>query len=261
MRQFVFIISLISSACAFGQLKKIAGTYNDVLQGATITFKEDSTFEYVAKGEHPIFYRWENFSEKGRWTISGDTLMLNPQLPKKAFVESDFEEAENNGDSNFLLTFNHIKRHIDVNGNIVSTDTLQIARLDYSFNVSKRRKQTRVSPYRTTRCTFAGYIPKEIITTSRTIVVPKPPENINKILIGCYELQGMKEFIIKNPNSNQFTLNVYSNYYLDGQIRQVKMLVKNENVIYTKQKANGAFEKDNIWYVNNAKLIRQKSGG
>ncbi len=54
------------------------------------------------------------------------------------------------------------------------------------------------------------------------------------------------------------TLNVYSNYCQDGQLRQKKILVKNENVLYTTQKADGAFVKDKFWMETGAKLKRKK---
>jgi hypothetical protein len=180
-------------------------------------------------------------------------------LQKKVYVESAFTEEENKETGSLLLTFHHIKRWFDANNVIIKTDTLQIDQLDYSFNELKKRNRTRVSPHRSSRCTFAGYIPKETITTNHTISVQKPADNIKRIFVGCYELQGTKEFIVKNPDANHFTLNVYSNYYADGQIRQVKFLVKNEKVLYTRQKANGEFEKDNIWTATENKI--KKAGG
>jgi hypothetical protein len=210
-----------------------------------VTFNADSTFEYIST-EHPTFYRWENFSEKGKWIVSADTIVLNPQLESKPFVESNFQEQQTREDSDLLLTFNHIKKHFDNKGNLISVDTVQIEQLDYSFNDFRKKKRTRVTQHRSSRCTFAGYIPKEIITTNRTISVKRPVEKLNSVFIGCWELQGTKEFIIKNPDANHLTLNVYSNYYLDGQIRQKKFLIKNDKVLYTQQKANGRFEKDNI---------------
>src|SRR5262249_5737245 len=150
--------------------------------------------------------------EKGRWTLSGDTILLNPQLPKRIFVESDFFEEQTGNDATIILTFNHVKRHFNSAGKFISADTVQIDRLDYAFNEWKKKKLTRVAYHRTTRCTFAGYIPKEVITGERTISGKRPPETLKSFLIGCYELQGMKEFIIKDPRSNHFTFNVYSNY-------------------------------------------------
>jgi hypothetical protein len=238
-------------------VQKVVGTYGNVMPRIQVTFNSDSTFEYVTKEQHPTFYRWEDFSEKGKWKLSGDTIILNPNLTKKIFVESDFKEKQNFGDTNLLLTFNHIKRYFDTNGNIIKTDTFQIDRLDYSFNELKKKKLTRVAPHLTTRCAFAGHIPKEIITTNRTVSVQRPTQPIKSIFIGCYELQGTKEFIITNPNSNRLTLNVYSNYYIDGQIRQIKFLIKNDKFIYTRQKENGDFDKNNIWMETDAKIKRQ----
>jgi len=241
-------------------MQKVVGTYSSLLPRVEVKLNPDSTFTYITNELHPTFYRWEPFSEKGKWTLSGDTIILNPHLTKKVFVESDFTEEEHQGDTSLLLTFNHIKRYFDTNGNIIKTDTLQIDRLDYSFNELKKKKLTRVAPHMTTRCAFAGYIPKEIITNSRTIIVQRPTENMKSIFIGCYELQGTKAFFIKNPNSNHLTLSVYSNYYQDGQIRQMKFLIKNDRYIYTRQKENGEFDKDNIWIETDAKLKRQKGG-
>jgi hypothetical protein len=239
-------------------MQKVVGTYSSLLPGVEVKLKPDSTFTYIANELHPTFYRWEPFSEKGKWTLFGDTIILNPHLTKRIFVESDFTEEEHQGDTSLLLTFNHIKRYFDTNGNIIKTDTLQIDRLDYSFNELKKKKLTRVAPHMTTRCAFAGYIPKEIITNSRTIIVQRPTENMKSIFIGCYELQGTKQFFIKNPNSNHLTLSVYSNYYQDGQIRQMKFLIKNDKYIYTRQKESGQFDKDNFWIETDAKLKRQK---
>ena len=260
MRYRIFIIVIFITSLSYGQGQNIVGIYGDLNPGVKVVFNSDSTFEYASKGEHPIFFRWEDFFEKGRWAVSGDTVILNPGLAKKIFVESELKEEKNPGDTSLLLTLNHIKRYFDASGNVAKEDTIQVDRLDYCFNEWKMKKQTRVAPNRTTRCTFAGYIPKEIITTDRTISVKRPSERLSRIFIGCYELQGTKEFVIKNPKANNLTFNVYSNYYLEGELRQVRFLIKNEKVLYTKQKKNGEFEKDNIWTGTAAKLIRQKGG-
>lgn len=260
MRQLLILISVLVELSCFGQAKKVIGTFSNgiAIPNLIVTFNADSTFEY-ASTEHPVFYRWEDFSEKGKWALSGDTIILNPQLDIKPFVQAEFSEQENKNDTVLVLTFNHIKRQLDHNGNLIKSDTVQIERLDYSFNDIKKKKLTRVAEHPTTRCAFAGYIPKEIITDSRTISIQKPSEELKSIFVGCYELQGLREFTIKNPNSNHLTLNVYSNYYLDGQIRQMKFFIKNENVLYTKQKPNGKFDKDNMWTGTDAKLKREKS--
>jgi hypothetical protein len=40
----------------------------------------------------------------------------------------------------------------------------------------------------------------------------------------------------------------------------MKFLIKNEKVLYTRQKENGEFEKDNIWANTYARLTRKKGG-
>ncbi len=256
MRHSIIIISFFITTLSFGQVQKVVGNYSNTMSQIQVTFNSDSTFEYASKGLHPTFFRGEDFSEKGKWAVSGDTIILNPNLTKKLFIESNFQEQQKLGDPTLLLTFNHIKRYFDANGNIIKTDTFQIDRIDYSFNELRKKKLTRVARHPTTRCGFAGYIPKEIITTNRTIAVQRPTEKIRTIFIGCYELKGTKEFTIANSNSNHLTFTVYSNYYQDGQIRQMKFLQKNETVLYTKQKENGKFEKDNIWIETHAKLTK-----
>jgi hypothetical protein len=259
MRNFIIIILLaFNHSFSFAQGQKIAGKYTSVLSGIEVIFYPDSTFQYVTKGQHPTFSRWENFNERGRWLLSADTIILNPQLPKKVFVESDFKEEERQGDTGLILTCNHIKRYFDANGNVSRTDTVQIDVFDYSFNELKKKKLTRVARFKTVRCAFAGYIPKEIIITNRTINIQRTEENIGSIFISCNELQGTKEFVLSNEHSNHFTMNVYSSYYQDGQIRQMRLLIKNENVLYTRQNENGKFEKDNFWTKADAELKRQK---
>lgn len=239
----IFIFSLIT---CFGQRQNIIGTYSNgiTVPKLIITFNPDSTFTYSST-EHPTFYRWEEFSEKGKWTVSADTIILNPQLDNKPYVEFHFQEQKIENDTAIFLTFNHIKRYFASNGNLVRADTVQVDRLDYAFNEFKKKKLTRVAIHHTTRCAFAGYIPPEIITTNRTIAVQKPHKQLKSIFIGCYELQGTKEFQIKDPTSNYLSLNIYSNYYLDEQIRQKKLLIKNENLLYSRQNLNGKFDKGN----------------
>jgi hypothetical protein len=257
MRYFIlFLAALIPIGC-LAQEKKVQGRYSSPLSATAVTFNADSTFEYVAQ-QHPIFYRWESLDEKGRWTLSGDTIILNPKLEKKNYVESELQEDEIKGEKNLVLTFNHIKRYIDADGHIVKMDTLQVQRLDYAFNKLQKKNMLRVTHSRSVRCTFAGYIPPERITSSRTTVVQKPGETMKRIFVGCFELQQTKAFAINNPNANHLTVNIYSNYYLDGEIRQVRILIKNDHVLYTRQNQNGDFEEDNIWRNTDAKLIKQK---
>jgi hypothetical protein len=261
VRHLVTILSIFLPTVSFGQLKSIVGTFTNPfdLPKLAVTFNADSTFSF-ASSMSPNFYSIEDFSERGQWTLSGDTIILNSKLTKKIFVQSEFIEQDNFGGKDLSLTLNHIKRYFDTGGNVMKADTFQVEGLYYAFNEQKRKNWTRVGPHRLVKCSFAGPRPREIITTNRTISVNRPTENLKRIFIGCFESGGTKEFIIKNPNSNHLTFNVYSNYYLDGQIRQMKFLIKDEKVLYTKQKENGEFEKDNIWAQTNAKLIRQKGG-
>ncbi len=99
---------------------------------------------------------------------------------------------------------------------------MQARRFDYSLNEFKKKKLNRVAVGPTTKCAFAGYVPPETITSDRIIKIVRPIEKLESIFIGCYEMQGTKEFKIKKPNSNQLTLNIFSNYYQDGQLRQKK---------------------------------------
>jgi len=94
MRHLIIIISTFFPTLSFGQVQNIIGTYSSIIPKVEVKFNSDSTFEYITTEQHPTFYRWEPFSEKGHWTVSGDTIILNPQLSKRLFVESDFEEGE-----------------------------------------------------------------------------------------------------------------------------------------------------------------------
>lgn len=213
---------LFTSVC-LGQTPKIIGAYSAKfsISDFRIVFNADSTFLYTSD-QHPTFFRWEKFVEKGQWTLSSDTIILNPQLSRKQFIETDFQEAKADNDSLLYLTINHIIRQFDKNGHVISIDTLQVGRFDYSFNEFKKKKLNRVAERPTTKCAFEGHIPPETITSYRTIKIVRPLEKLESVFLGCYEMQGTKEFKIKNPNSNHLILNIFSNYYQDGQLRQKK---------------------------------------
>jgi hypothetical protein len=229
-----------------------------------VTFNSDSTFQYLAHG-YPVFYYGrfgENFSEKGKWTMVGDTIILNPRLEKKTFIETEVLEQESPGDTGLTLTFNHINRYFDSGGNIVRTDTAQIQQLDYAFNDFRKKHRRRVASSRSSRCTFAGYIPKETITSERTIVVEKPKEPVRIVYFGCYEQLGTKPFTIKTAAPSRLTFNVYSNYYQDGVFRQVRWLTKADgSLLYLKQRSNGRFRRGLHWAGPQDNILkRQKEG-
>jgi len=259
MRCFIFLLFLFcASFNALAQGRGIAGSFatGPTPELCKLILHDDSTFSYSAL-EYPMFYRLEKFEERGRWILSGDTVVLNPQLVLKPFVESELKEEKVNSDS-VVLTFHHIKRFIDAMGNIVRADTEHINRLDFSFNNQAKKSRRRVATDRTVRCSFAGYIPDEIITGQTSIALSRPVDKIECIYFGCWELQGMKKFVVADSSSNHYTFNVYSNYYLDCQLRQTKFLVKNENVLYTKRNSKGVFLKDNPWSgAAPSRLIRQ----
>lgn len=259
MKQLLIILLCCTTTC-YAQQVSIVGAFGNGMPSMQVTFNADSTFQYSSNDQHPTFNRWEPFSEKGKWIQSGDTIILNPTLSKKPFIETTFEEGTDATDNLLLLTFNHIKRYFDSNENIIKTDTLQIQQLDYAFNSFNRKNRGRIANRPSTRCAFAGYIPKETITASHTISIQKPAAAIQQIFVGCYELMGTKAFTVTNTNANHFTINIFSNYYQDGQLRQVKFLIKNSNTLYTHQKENGQFVKDNLWSEADSKLRKQKTG-
>ncbi len=260
LRLIILLLLICRPAFSLAQTESITGRYFNMLDRIQVDFYEDSSFDYSSKMWNPVFHRYEPLSESGFWSMAGDTIILNPHLEKKRFVDFSFSESKFEGDSTVVvLSFNHIRRHYDIAGNLTANDTIQFYQLDFAFNELKKKKLKRVSSHQSIRCAFAGYIPKEILTDERSIVVPKPSEKLKSIFIGCYELQGTKEFLITDNSSNQFTLNVYSNYYSDGQIRQMRLLKKNKRVIYYRIKENGEFVQDRFWSDTDAKLIKQKT--
>lgn len=258
---FLFIILFISSA-VFSQNRQVSGVYkglnNGVAKPLLITLNPDSTFNYTSHGMHPTFDRWEAFSENGKWTMHGDTIILNPGLEKKKYVDYNFRQSKQGNSDSIWMSFYHMKRYFDLNGNIRKIDTVYIGEVHFAFNEYKKKKIRRVSSYRVTRCTFAGFIPKEIITSDPIIPVAKPKEGIKSIIVkSSYELEGLKEIKL-DDSVTHFVFNAYSNYYDEGQLRQIKFLVRNKKVIYTRQKAKGKFKKDG-WFGTRFKVKRQKN--
>ncbi len=220
MRITTLISLIVFPFFGFCQKNNPIGTYQAIgMQKTRISINRDSTFTFTSD-DNPIFYEPGEFSETGRWGMSGDSILLNPDLRKKDFIESDFTEQESPADSGIVLTFNHIKRYINQDGLVIKSDTSQVMQLDYAFNDFRKKNRTRVTSHLNT-CSFAGYMPKAIITRERTISIKRPQDLLKSIFIGCYEMQGVKEYAIHNPKSNRFIFNVCSNYYQDGLIRNV----------------------------------------
>jgi len=259
MRSILVCLAIVASNGLYSQQRQISGTYYNAWSGVEISFLEDQSFVYKSNFDNPIFYRYEPIVESGHFAISGDTLILNPGLNPKPFVETTFSQSGIAGDS-VTLTCNHIRRYFDVEGKLVRADTSQLVMLDFAINEWKKSTRRRVAPRRQVRCTFAGFIPKEIITSDRSITIARPAEGIHRIFIGCYEMQGTKEFSVNDVGANEFTLDIFSNYYEDGQIRQMKLLIKNDKYIYTHQREDGSFERDSVWDNTEKKLkkINQK---
>ncbi len=72
----------------------------------------------------------------------GDTIVLNPQLEKRTFVESEVLEQENPADTGLTLYLQPYQPMDRPGGNVVRTDTVQIWRLDSQPSM-KGRKRTR----------------------------------------------------------------------------------------------------------------------
>ncbi|SEQ08028.1 hypothetical protein [Flavobacterium urocaniciphilum] len=246
MKKIAIIILSFYNLANFAQKNPIGTFQNELIE---VTFKNDKSFEYKNKFFlNPAGNKMDSvYFEKGTWKISNDTITLNPQLEKKNFGNDELVESTTSKSNKLSLKFNIIRKYFDANNNNLSIDTLQIESLDFAINKKSKKNISRITQKPTTRCAFAGYIPKELVTNERSFEMEKPTEKISRIYIGCYELGEMKEYEIKNQNSNSFTLNIYQNIYEDGMIRNVKYLMATDNIILIKEKTNGKFKVDGIY--------------
>ncbi|HCC94727.1 MAG TPA: hypothetical protein DEQ26_10445 [Flavobacteriaceae bacterium] len=244
IRLTFFIICLIS----FGQNKNPVGEFEN--NQFKIKFNDDNTFNYTSKYfQDPIGNNFQDkYIESGKWILRGDTIILNQDLTERSYGHYDLIEDEIGEKGKVYFRFNLIKTKYNENDEILSIDTLQIEKLDLAINNNDKKNRLRISNYPTTRCAFAGYIPKELITDKRVFEFEKKDNLIHKIYIGSYELKKTEEFIIKNPNSNSFVLNVYQNIYENAMIRNKKYLMLNKNTILIEQKPNGKYKKDGMYF-------------
>lgn len=259
MPRYILLIFLLAASVGYGQAQSFtAGVFEQNLGATKLILNQDKSFELVNHPElHRVFLPCGPISDSGTWIRRKDTIILNPHLEPKTFVEYDFIESVQTGDTNILLTVNIIKRRFDSNNIITSIDTIQAERYDYWFNDGKKEGRVRVAKHHTPRCAFTGHIPKEDITQERTVTIIKPTRPLQKIHIGCYEYKGTKEFIINNSNSNRFMLNIYHNYYWGGFIRNKKVLIKNNNKLLYSRNKNGKYYHD-VWWDHHSKLKRKK---
>lgn len=247
MKKIALVILGFLSILGFSQKNPIGAFANERIE---IKFNEDKTFEYKNKYRlNPAGHKTDSvYVEKGFWEIDGDTIKLNAQLKEKNYGNDELIETQVPNTSKILMKFNIIRSYFDKTGNLGSTDTLQIDRLDFAINSNVKKNISRITQSPTTRCAFAGYIPKELVTNERSFEFEKPSAKISKIFIGCQELGKMNEYTVKNPDSNSFTLNIYQNIYDDGMLRNKKFLMMTKNIILIEEKQNGKFKIGGIYY-------------
>lgn len=255
MKKIALIILSFYSLSNFAQKNPIGTFQNELIE---VTFKNDKSFEYKNKYFlNPAGHKTDSvYTEKGTWEISNDTLRLNPQLKKKNFGSDELVESITTNSNKLSFKFNIIRTYFDANNNVLSIDTLQIERLDFAINNKNKKNISRITQKPTTRCAFAGYIPKELVTSERSFEIEKPSEKISRIFIGCDELGEMKEYEINDPNSNSFILNIYQNIYEDGMIRSVNYLMATKNIILIEEKPNGKFKVDGM-YIEYSRIKRK----
>lgn len=235
------VICLCAITTCVAQTKSITGYYGNrgyYQLGVSIQFKEDSTFIFTS-GVHPIFYTdLDIFREEGKWSISGDTVILNPQASPETNTDIDLQEEEVAGDECITVTFKHVKRYFDSTGKLYLSDTVHIDDLAFALN---GRRITRVAthcPHR--NIPFRIHLTKEMLTKDDTVAVSRPKKELNCIYIGCYEAQQTNRFLIRNPKSTRFSYTVYSNYHRMPTLRQQKLLIKNNKTLCFKQPLNGS---------------------
>ena len=241
MKKSAIIITLVLSYFSFAQKSPIGIFENEQI---IVKFNEDKTFNYTNKYNlNPAGHKMDSiYREKGNWEMVNDTIKLNSNLEKKSYVSDELVEDRIANTDKIFFKFNIIRKYFDRNDKVRKIDTLQINRLDFAINTNSKKNLSRITQKPTTRCALAGYIPKELITSERSFEFEKPSDKISKIFIGCYELGKMKEYIIKNSDSNSFTFNIYQNIYDDGMIRNIKYLLATKNIILIEEKVNGKFK-------------------
>lgn len=251
MKSILALLFVACCASATGQTK-VSGTFTNSKYSPTLklTFNSDSTFSYWSN-IGPYARSTSIFKEKGHWTAKGDTIILNPALEKKLLSGYQFaEQAQHPMKDSIWLTVERITNYYDRDGRLMSADTGRVSQFDLAINKNSRQNRHLVSGRPNARCAFAGYIPKEIITDARTVLVPKPAGRLEKLFVACAEFGGTREFLISNAQADQLTLQIFDNRYQDGQLRQVKYLVKNEDAIFIKQKADGKFQRMACTWMN-----------
>lgn len=248
MKKIILLLICLINILITAQNKNPIGTFEN--STFEITFRNDKTFEYRSKYlSDPIGNHTQTtYIENGKWSIDSDTIRLNAQLDSKSFGSHELLESVKGNPNKIYFKFNLIKQYFDEKDNIISRDTLQIERLDLAINNNDKSNRSRITQSHTTRCAFAGYIPNELITNERSFEFERNTPTIQKLYIGSYELGETREFIIKNPASNSFILNIYQNIYKTGMIRNIKYLMYNKNTILIKQKPNGKFRRDGMYY-------------
>mgnify|MGYP000920873779 CR=1 FL=1 len=221
-----FCFSLIFSVSAQKIPKSIFGTYGKY--STRLTLNPDSTFELI--GTDLVFpYTFEIDTNKGEWTVHGDTVTLNPHLEKRFPRITVLEKSIlKNNDSISVKTSYYLENY--EKNNIAGRSPFNFELLSIYINKRKNyRNIVHVPQYR--HCMFSPSIKKQIVIDStRTFNFPR--QEVLKLGVYSYGFEKPIEIDINNRHANHFEITVIQPVDKERMPRSKKVIVKGKKAYY-----------------------------
>lgn len=221
-----FYFSLIFSVSAQKIPKPIFGTYGEY--STRLTLNRDSTFELI--GTDLVFpYTFEIDTNKGEWTVQGDTVILNPQLGKRFPRITVLEKSTKKNNDSISVTISYYLETYEKN-KIANRSPFNFELLSIYINKRKNyRNIVHVPKYR--RCMFSSSIKRQIVIDS-TKTFNFPRQEVFKLGIYSYGFEKPIEIDINNRHANHFEITVIQPVDKERMPRSKKVIIKGKKAYY-----------------------------
>lgn len=227
----LFLFLLNTMAWCQNSYFEYAGYYG--APGINLTLNEDGTFAIMQSD--PLFTNThKKFKSTGTWSVSGNELTLNPNLPKRQREISITEKIIPGADS-LVVKINYI---IETYSNDALVSREKVPFDMFSVYVNKKRNYRHMVPHLMQRgsCAFATRIRQQYVIDSLTTVKFKMPKQAEKIGIMTYGFDNYIELIPRDPSCNYFEITVVEPLDTDRVPRSKKMIIKGKNAYYYERK-------------------------
>ncbi|MEM1323430.1 MAG: hypothetical protein AAGG75_24400 [Bacteroidota bacterium] len=228
----LFYLLLLFPSLLFSQKKtaELTGFYSDGMSQFSRTdlqLNEDGSFR-IKRPLLDVDAYMERSESTGRWTSTGNKIILNPHLkPRKQ--EIWMEEKVIPGQDSISIQV-HYNRKLYENEQLVEEGPYPFKRM--TIYVNKRQKRYNLlRQYEQRICGHAPWIKNQtIVDSTNTFFLPKT--TINKLGVMTYGFTEYKELPVRNSDTNHFDIYIVQPIDKERMPRSKEVIIKGQKAFY-----------------------------